>query len=189
MTTVRAEGDALDSPFAAVLPRRQEGAIGIGWLVVLAVALAAGIVFRLMLPGIVEYHGDEKFTFDHVLAVLNGGAWPPHGMKMSIGGPNPGMSVWIFVLLGLVFRPETPPELAQAVQLLNVAALLAFLGFIVFAIPRREREPWLWALALWAVNPLAVIYERKIWPPSVLPLFIVAMLCGWWYRRHWLGSF
>ena len=57
------------------------------------------------------------------------------------------------------------------------------------AIPRGRREPWLWALALWAVNPLAVVYERKIWPPSVLPIFFVAMLCGWWYRRHWLGSF
>ena len=189
MTTARAEDEVLDRPLAAVLARREEGVIGAGWLVVLALALAAGIVFRLMLPGIIEYQGDEKFTFNHVMDVLHGGAWPPHGMKMSIGGPNPGMSVWVFVLLGLVFRPETPPDLARAVQLLNVAALVAFLGFIVSAVPRRQREPWLWALALWAVNPLAVIYERKIWPPSVLPIFIVAMLFGWWYRRHWLGSF
>ena len=127
MTTVRAEDDLLDPPLATTLPGCEEGAIGTGWLAVIALALAAGIVFRLMLPGIIEYHGDEKFTFEHVMAVLDGGAWPPHGMKMSIGGPNPGMSVWVFVVLGLLFRPETPPDLAQAVQFLNVAALLAFL--------------------------------------------------------------
>jgi hypothetical protein len=182
-------GDELIAPsVAAVLPER-DGAIGTGWLAVVGLALVAGIVFRLMLPGVVEYHGDEKFTFDHVMNVLQGGPWPTRGMLMSVGGPNAGMSVWIFVLLGLVFQPETPPDLARAVQLLNVAALLAFLAFVLTAIPRRQREPWLWSLALWAVNPLAVVYERKIWPPSVLPIFVVAMLFGWWYRRHWLGAF
>jgi hypothetical protein len=189
VSTVRPRDDLLDPPLAGVLPRREEGALATGWLVVLALALAAGIAFRLMLPETIEFKGDEKFTFDHVVNVLHGGAWPPHGMRMSIGGPNPGMSVWVFILLGQVFRPETPPDLARVVQLLNVAAHVAFLAFIMTAIPRRQRDPWLWGLALWAVNPLAVIHERKIWPPSVLPIFMVAMLCGWWYRRHWLGSF
>lgn len=188
MTTVRA-GDDILAPSAATASARREGATGSLWLATIALALAAGIVFRLMLPNDIEFHGDEKFAFDHVMTVLNGGPWPSHGMVMSVGGRNPGMSVWVFILLGLLVRPETPPDLAQSVQLLNVAALIAFLAFVVTAIPRRQREPWLWALALWAVNPLAVIYERKIWPPSVLPIFFVAMLFGWWYRRHWLGSF
>jgi hypothetical protein len=39
------------------------------------------------------------------------------------------------------------------------------------------------------VNPLAVIFERKIWPPSVLPLFVVGLFAAWWWRRHALGSF
>jgi hypothetical protein len=188
VTTVRADNRLLHPPIGTALAQRQ-GAIAGLWLGVIALALAAGIVFRLMLPGDIEFHGDEKFSFDHVMTVLNGGPWPTRGMVMSIGGWNAGMSVWVFVVLGLLVRPETPPDLAHAVQLLNIAALIAFLAFVVSAIPRRQREPWLWALALWAVNPLAVIYERKIWPPSVLPIFFVAMLFGWWYRRHWLGSF
>jgi hypothetical protein len=40
------------------------------------------------------------------------------------------------------------------------------------------------ALTLWAVNPLAVIFERKIWPPSVLPLGMVAFIAAWWFRRR-----
>jgi hypothetical protein len=53
----------------------------------------------------------------------------------------------------------------------------------------RAREPWLWAIALWAVNPLAVVHERKIWPPSTLPVFVTVMIASWWYRRYWLASF
>jgi hypothetical protein len=189
VTAVRPTDEVLERPLPPIIAASRDGEIGAGWLAILAFAIAAGIVFRLFLPGDIEFHGDEKFTLDNVLAVLNGGPWPARGMTMSIGGPNPGMSVWIFIALGLLGRPETPPDLAEAVQILNVVALVAFLAFVLSAVARREREPWLWALALWAVNPLAVIYERKIWPPSVLPIFVVGMLVGWWYRRHWLGSF
>jgi hypothetical protein len=152
-------------------------------------AIAAGAVLRLIYPGVIEYHVDEQFSFEHVRRVLDGGAWPSFGMTMSIGGPNPGMSVWIFILLGYLFDPQTPPDLARAVQLMNIAAILAFAGFALVAIPRAKREPWLWAAALWSVNPLAVIYERKIWPPCTLPLFMVGMIAAWHWRRHWLGSF
>ena len=156
---------------------------------VIASALVAGVVFRLFYPGAIEFHGDERFSFYHVMTVLHGGPWPALGMTMSVGGPNPGMSVWIFILLGLVAQPDTPVGLAQAVQVLNITALIAFVVFVVRSIPRDQRESWLWAAALWAVNPIAIIYERKIWPPSTLPIFIVVMLAAWWHRRSWLGSF
>ena len=157
--------------------------------IVVAAALAAGVVFRLFYPGVIEYHSDEQFSFYHLMTVLHGGPWPALGMTMSIGGPNPGMSVWIFILLGLVNRPDTPVGLAEGVQVLNIIALAGFVAFVLRAVPRRQREPWLWGAALWAVNPIAIVYERKIWPPSTLPVFMVAMLAGWWYRRSWLGSF
>ena len=152
-------------------------------------ALAAGVVFRLFYPGAIEFHGDEKFSYDHLMAVLNGGPWPSLGMTMSIGGPNPGMSVWIFIIIGMIGHATTPVGLAECVQVLNIIALLGFVGFVIRAIPREQREPWLWGAALWAVNPIAIIYERKIWPPSTLPAFVVVMLAGWWYRRTWFGSF
>jgi hypothetical protein len=97
--------------------------------------------------------------------------------------------LWVFIGLAWIVGAETPPELARAVQALNCAALLALLLFAWRSVPGGEREPWLWAAGLWAVNPIAVILERKIWPPSVLPLFIVAMIAAWWHRRTALGSF
>jgi hypothetical protein len=81
-----------------------------------------------------------------------------------------------------------PPELARAVQALNCVALIALPLFAWRCVPERDREGWFWAAGLWAVNPIAVIFERKIWPPSVLPLFIVAMIAAWWQRRTLTGA-
>jgi hypothetical protein len=54
---------------------------------------------------------------------------------------------------------------------------------------QREREPWLWAAALVAVNPYAVLMHRKIWPPSALPVFCLMPLAGWFYRDRRWGAF
>jgi len=158
-------------------------------LIVVLVSVAAGIGLRLTHPGDIEYKADERYTFEHTESVLNGGAWPDVGMPMSVGPPNPGMSVWVFVALGRVGGHRTPPELARAVQWLNILALVAFIAFAVAAVPRAQAEPWLWAAALWAVNPLSIMLERKIWAQSVLPIFTVAVIAAWSYRRRWIGSF
>ncbi len=189
MSEVRSVVDQTPTVESGISPLHLPRGIPTFTTLVVGAALVAGVVFRLFYPGAIEFHSDEQFSFDHVMAVLNGGPWPPFGMTMSIGGPNAGMSVWIFILLGYLSHPETPVDLARAVQILNIAALGAFVVFILRAIPRAQREPWLWAAALWAVNPLAVVYERKIWPPCTLPIFMVGMIAGWWYRRTWLGSF
>jgi hypothetical protein len=47
----------------------------------------------------------------------------------------------------------------------------------------------LWAAALVAVNPLCVLFHRKLWPPCVLPLFTLAALWGWWRRERWVPAF
>ena len=40
------------------------------------------------------------------------------------------------------------------------------------------------------MNPLAVVFHRKIWAQSLLPLLAMVFLLGWWYRkRHWAGAF
>ena len=158
-------------------------------LVFVALAIAAGIALRLSYPNDIEFKPDERWTFDEARAVLAGGPWRWLGMPMSVGGLNPGLSLWAFVALAWIAGAETPPELAQAVQALNCAALLALPLFAWRSVPERDREPWFWAAALWAVNPVAVMFERKIWPPSILPLFAVAMIAAWWHRRTVLGSF
>ena len=155
----------------------------------LILVVTAGITLRLAYPADIEFKADERWSFDQARTVLEGGPWPALGMPMSIGGRNSGFSIWVFVGLAWISGAETPPELARAVQVTNSLALLAFVLFVWVSVPQSAREPWLWAAMLWAANPAAVIYERKIWPPSVLPLFAVGLIAAWWHRRAWIASF
>jgi hypothetical protein len=159
-----------------------------GPLVGLAVALLVGAALRLGFYGVIEWKDDERWTFVHAQQMAATGLWPAIGMPSSIGAPNPGLSLWVFSWL-IQLGARTPPDLARAVQALNVAALLAFAAFGLVAMPRERREPWLWAAALWAANPASIIIERKIWPPSVLPLPAVGLLWAWSWRRHPAAAF
>jgi len=158
--------------FRAMLP-------GLG----LALALAAGITLRFIYPDDIEWQADQIWTFVHAQQMVAGGVWPWLGMASSVGLPNPGLSLWVFAGLFSIFDVKTPPELGQAVQSVNAAALIAFVVFAFTAIPKDRREPWLWAAAMWAVNPVAVIYERKVWPQCVLPIASVAFIAAWHFRR------
>jgi hypothetical protein len=154
-----------------------------------ALALAVGAGLRLSFHQDIEWKADEQWTYLHAQAMAASGGWPPVGMPSSIGAPNPGMSLWLFAALTRLFGAGTPPDLAGSVQALNVTALIAFTLFVCLAVSRPRREPWLWALGLWAVNPVAIILERKIWPPSTLPLPMVGFLAAWWWRRHPAAAF
>jgi hypothetical protein len=148
-------------------------------------ALVAGASLRLIWPADIEYKADEAWTFQHSHdADLS---WL--GMPSSVDIPNPGMSLWVFMALQRLSGAADPPALARAVQLLNVLALVLLVVFAFVYVPRGEREAWLWAAALVAVNPLSVLFHRKIWPPCVLPLLTLAMLYGWWNRQRGVPAF
>jgi hypothetical protein len=51
-----------------------------------------------------------------------------------------------------------------------------------------NREPWLWATALMAVNPTAIVLSRKIWAQSLLPLLSALAFMAWWARRRWWAA-
>ncbi|MBY0527974.1 MAG: hypothetical protein K2R98_31540 [Gemmataceae bacterium] len=159
------------------------------WLAGLAIALLLGAILRLVWVRDIEYKFDEAWTFQRVQAWDHLPSIPWTGMKTSTGLPNFGMSLWIFVPLGKLLTLHEPPDLARGIQVLNVIALFALAGFAWVCVRPAEREPWLWAVALAAVNPLMVVLHRKIWPPSMLPLFSILMLCGWWYRERRLAAF
>jgi hypothetical protein len=157
--------------------------------VALTSALVAGGVLRLVWVEDMEYKLDEAWSFKHAHAAGKTEVMPLTGMSTSLGPPNPGLSLWTFWVLVRVFPGDGPTDLARACQVLNVVALGLLVGFVLASIPRGEREPWLWAAALGAVNPLAVLFQRKIWPPSVGPSFTVLWLAGWWHRRRPAGAF
>ncbi|MDB4944207.1 MAG: hypothetical protein JWP97_3741 [Labilithrix sp.] len=154
-------------------------------------ALVIGAVLRLVNPGDIVYLGDEAWTFDHVQEARHGGAWGTLGMPSSRGVQNPAMSVWVFVLLGILGQVETPAGLARMVAVLAVLANVAMLAIPLRAVPeeqRREREAWIWAVVLCATNPILVFVERKIWAQSVLPLLQITIVLAWMKRETRLGA-
>ncbi len=102
---------------------------------------------------------------------------------------NPGMSVWVLAALSKISRASTPPELARAVQILNLLGLLALAFFSFRVLPEAEGVPWRWATVLAAVNPFAVLFHRKIWAQCTLPFFCVLFWMAWHRRQGRMGAF
>jgi hypothetical protein len=152
----------------------------------LGVAVLLGVVLRVVWPWDMEYKGDEMYLFNHA---TGGDPFPWVGQSSSVGTPNPGMGLWVYSLMAQGLRLDSPVALVVGVMVLNVLALVALAAFALRVVPAREREPWLWATALVAVNPLAVLFSRKLWIQSVLPPFVIAALLAWWYRGRRAGAF
>jgi hypothetical protein len=159
------------------------------WVIGCLVAVALGVVFRLHWLEDIEFKGDEAWTFDQVRAFWQTHRLPLVGMESSGGIPHGGMSLWVFVAMSLITPLDDPLALTRAVQVLNVVAILLLIIFILTSIERTDREPWLWSVALVSVNPLMVLFSRKLWPQNTLPIFTLGMLLGWRYRLRWWGAF
>jgi hypothetical protein len=158
------------------------------WTIGLIAAVSLGALFRLGWARDIEYKADEALMFEWSRAVGSGASWPWLGMQSGVGLRNPGMSVWIFAILGRLTGNGDPPALARGVEVLAVLATLLVVAFALLGVGEGEREPWLWAAVLAAVNPIAVLYDRKIWAQSILPIFSVILLLGWWHRRRLWGA-
>jgi hypothetical protein len=157
--------------------------------VALIAAVLAGTVLRLAWGDDIEYKADEAYTFGQIQAVGESQPLSWFGMPSSVGLRNPGMSLWVFLLLGKLLPIQDPVDLAHAIQVLNVVAILTLIGFAFCFCSAVEREPWLWSAALLSVNPLAILFHRKIWPPSILPLFVSFFVIAWWKRDRWWAAF
>ncbi|HTC22038.1 MAG TPA: hypothetical protein VK859_14375, partial [bacterium] len=158
-------------------------------LVFLSIALVMGVILRLCFPGDIEYKEDEKYMFEAAQKIALTGSWPLLGMVSGVEVKNPGMSIWVFGVLGRISQASTPPQLARAVQVLNILGLfiLAFFGLRI--LPEAESRPWCWATAFAAVNPFAVLFQRKIWAQCTLPFFCVLFWIAWHYRQKRAGAF
>ena len=132
-------------------------------IALLLFAVLAAAALRLIWVGDMEYKLDEQYMFQRVIGAGATEPWPRLGMPSGVQLRNPGLSIWVFLLLGRLFGATQPTELARVVQFLNIAAISLAGLFAWRCIASAEREPWLWAVALAAVNPLAVMYQRKIW--------------------------
>jgi hypothetical protein len=161
------------------------------WAICIAViaALAIGLLLRTLYYRDMEYKGDEAWTFEQTQTAGITAPIPKFGMPTSVSVNHPGGSIWVFLGLARLTGVSTPEGLGLACMIANSLALVLLAVFAWRCVPAAEREPWLWAVALAAVNPIHVLLHRKIWPPSIMPVFIVVFLFAWWYRRRKAGAF
>lgn len=148
-----------------------------------------GLALRYSFPTDIEFKYDEAFMFHQSQTRLPASHWPAVGMTSGGGPRNPGLSIWVFIWIARIFSAHNPVELAQAVETLNVLALLGVSLLAVFYFKGKEQKLWLWAACLVAVNPLAILLERKIWAQSVLPFFCFLFLWAWFSRKKNWGAF
>jgi len=164
---------------------------GVGKFALIGVvfALLAGAALRLSFPNDIEYKQDEAGYAEASRTLIHDHSWPWIGPATSTGSPSPGLGLGLVALLTFVSDAETPPQIARTIQLANIVALLSLAIFAFASVPASRQEYWLWAVALWAVNVVAVFIERKIWPVSLTPIFTVALIAAWWHRHHVLAAF
>ena len=143
--------------------------IGLGIVIIVAALM------RLMLPGVVEFKHDEAYLSLLAQDALANGQLPLTGMPSSVGVPNAPASVW---LLMLPYALTNNPLVATLfVAVLNVG------GVAVLYLLAREmlnREAALAAGVLYAVNPWAVLYSRKLWAQDMhTPFILLGLWLGW----------
>lgn len=152
--------------------------------------LFVGVVLRNIFPADMEFKADERWMFLRAVGFGHGETWRWAGMASGQGNvTNPGLSVWIFIALVKVFGITSPLGLGRAVMGCNSVALLVLGWFSWKKIPVHSRATWIWGTALLAVNPISILYERKIWAQSMLPIFCVGFLIAIWNRKTHRGAF
>lgn len=155
----------------------------------LLAVLFIGALLRMVWVGDMEYKEDEQVIAGYSLGTPGYERYPWVGVVSGVGIPNPGMSVWLGEAAGTLFQFKTPIDIARWIQVMSVLALLGLAIFAVRVVPQDQQNAWLWGFAFMAVSPIAVLFARKIWSPSIYPVLSLVFLWGWWMRHRTWGAF
>lgn len=140
-----------------------------------------GFILRLSFLNHMEWKYDQAWMFYSSLENANSFTFPWIGMKSGGGISNPGVSVWVFTLLGFIFK--TPIKMALGVAFLNIFAILGFLFFGLKRDSHLEKNLILKTSALWSVAPLAFVFSRSIWAQDILAPFVIIFILSAYYRK------
>lgn len=140
-------------------------------LILLVTILLLAAVMRMGWPGITEFKRDEALLSRLALDMVRGRDFPLHGIRSSVGLPNPPVSVYLFAIPYAI--SPNPIVATWFVGMLNVLAVA-----LVWRLARRYLGAWpaLLAALLYAASPWAVLYSRKIWAQNLLPPFVVVLV-------------
>lgn len=144
------------------IPKRQER------LLLTAILILAALL-RLGWLGIAQFSADEAGIVCLALELAEGRSLPLFGTGTSFGLPTPPLCEHLYALPARV--SSNPFWLTFFTASLNVLAVVLCW--------RLSRRYWGWQVAacatlLFATNPWAVFFSRKIWQPDLMPLFALA---------------
>lgn len=151
------------------------------WMLLAILLLAAAL--RMTRLGLAEFKSDEAGIAREALALVREGQFPVVGPSSSQGPAHPPLQIY---LLALPFTVTQDPRLAVGVvALIHCAAvgMTYVLGARFF-----HRRVGLIAAFLFAVNPWAIYYARKIWTqnwPLATTLFFFCLLSLVVEKRPW----
>lgn len=134
----------------------------------LAGIIILAAVLRLSAISYVEFKGDEAVNSFMALDIVRNGVFHLTGDMSSVGALNP--PAFVYMLCVPYFFSADPVVASFFVVLINLAALwLCYMFCKKFYGDRAA----LIATLLFATNPWAVLYSRKIWANNLLPLFVI----------------
>ncbi len=140
----------------------------------LLLILAIAALTRLTSPGIVEFLHDEAMLSLLALDFVDGGAIPTTGIPSSVGIPNPPISVYIMALPYAI--TNNPLVATMFIAVLNVIGV-----GLLWSLARRSigRMAALLAAMIYALNPWAILYSRKIWAQNFhTPFVLLGLMLG-----------
>ena len=151
-------------------------------LMQLMLIVSVAAVLRFHRSDVVEYFHDDAMLTTLALELVSGFGIPTAGILSSTGIPNSPASVYI---MAIPYSFSADPQFAvHFVMLLNVVgvALLWLLARVHFGL----RAAFVAGL-VYAINPWAVLFSRKIWAQEIHTPFILLglllLLHGFWQRR------
>jgi 4-amino-4-deoxy-L-arabinose transferase-like glycosyltransferase len=137
-------------------------------LIVILPILLVSALLRLLNLDYMEFKGDEANNLFAASYLALGKGFLLVGIPSSIGTFFPPLFTYLMAVPLLFSR--NPVVATGLVALLNCAAVgLSY----VFCRRYFGQRVAVIAAVFFAVNPWAVLYSRKIWPPDPLPLFVV----------------
>lgn len=143
-----------------------------GWALLGILVLAALMRFGAL--GVTEFLHDEALLSLLAQDMVAGKGIPNTGIPSSVGLPNPPESVYV---LAIPYAISSTPQFATLfIAALNVAGV-----GLLWWLARKWFGGWV-ALAagiLYAANPWAVLYSRKIWAQDFhTPFILLALVLG-----------
>ncbi len=158
-------------------------------LITLLFTLALGFITRMGWPTLAEFKRDEATVARLAQAIAYEGYLPVTGVDSSLGIENLPLTLYLMALPIRLW-----PDPLSAVLFTGLLNSLALLACYVIGKTFFNRNVALIATWLFAINPWAILYARKIWCRT-LPLFTLVFMASLFYTfihgKRWalVGAF